>query len=152
MQTRNFTSTIWASTKYNCTRMCDTICYAGPTTFSESTTAIYETYPVTWTSASNYPLPKPNCSIAFDDCLGLITSYDSAFTSFWDLPDSSQELTTMPKRPDCSACVSTGCTFAHAGMSLYFWPVTTSVTRDYCAWGPVEGFATTNLPNPNTSK
>ncbi|KAF2690678.1 hypothetical protein K458DRAFT_482892 [Lentithecium fluviatile CBS 122367] len=149
--TRNYTSTLWASTKYNCTRMCDTICYAGPTTVSSSTTAIYEEYPVTWTSWSEYPTPKPNCSIGFSDCLELKTSYSTAWTSYWSMPAASRSLTTMPKNPDCSACVSTGCTFAHAGMSLYFWPVTTSVTRDYCAWDPVGGIATTNLPNPNTT-
>ncbi|KAF2478277.1 uncharacterized protein BDR25DRAFT_309060 [Lindgomyces ingoldianus] len=56
---------------------------------------------------------------------------------------------TEPVRPSCSACVSTSCTFQHGGMSLYFWPVTTSVSRDYCAWDPIGGIATSYIPDIN---
>ncbi|KAH7392472.1 hypothetical protein DE146DRAFT_758190 [Phaeosphaeria sp. MPI-PUGE-AT-0046c] len=132
--------------------MCGTICYAGPTTVTSQTTTIYEEYPVTWTSGLKYPSPSPNCSIGFSGCLSLLTSYTSAFSEYWYGSWASiRSLTTMPVRPSCSACVSTGCTFAHAGMSLYYWPVTANVSRDYCAWDPVGGRATTNLPNPNTT-
>lgn len=149
--TTNYTRTAWQSLEYNCTQMCGTICYAGPTTLHSSMESVYSTSTRTWQSWRNYPVPAPNCTIGFDDCLGLWTSHNLEWTSFWNLPSASRETTTMPEAPQCSACVSTACTFGYIGMSLYYWPPTTSASRDYCAWEPVGGRATTNLPNPNSS-
>lgn len=150
IKTDNYTRTLWQSLQYNCTYMCGTICYAGPSTLVSSTEAVYSTYTQVWQSWSNYNVPKPNCTIGFDDCLELKTSYNSAFSSFWSIPAASRTTTTMPQAPQCSACVSTACTFGYIGMSLYYWPPTTSASRDLCAWDPVGGVATTNLPNPNS--
>jgi hypothetical protein len=34
-------------------------------------------------------------------------------------------------------------------MSLYYWPVTTSISRDLCAWDPIGGIASTYVPDMN---
>lgn len=150
--TANYTSTLYSTNIYNCTRTCGTICYAGPTTLNISTTTVYSTYPVTYTTGAIYPSPSPNCTIGTSDCLSLQTSFSSASSSWYNLSDAQQSATPSPIQPSCSACISTGCTFAHAGMSLYYWPVTATVSRDYCADDPVGGPATTGLPDPNSSK
>ncbi|KAF2635922.1 hypothetical protein P280DRAFT_167368 [Massarina eburnea CBS 473.64] len=142
--TSNRTSTIFASTLFSCTRNCSTICYAGPTTVTKSTTVLFTTSTRTWTSSFNYPSPSPNCTIPFNDCLSLKSTYTTSFSSWLSLPADQRSITSSPRNPSCSACVRTSCTFAHAGMSLYFWPVTTSVSRDYCAWTPIGGPATGN--------
>jgi hypothetical protein len=57
-----------------------------------------------------------------------------------------------PVRPYCSACVSTTCSFnGMFGMNLYYWPVTTSTSRDYCASEPARGWASTHIPDVNNT-
>lgn len=136
---------------YNCTRTCGTICYAGPTSLELITSATTSTEVITRTRGEDYPVPSPNCTIPTSDCLSLSTKYDSEWDSWGDLPTDQQTITPSPTPPACSACVSTSCKFAHGGMSLYFWPVTTNVSRDYCAEEPA-GTTATNLPDPDSSK
>lgn len=148
----HLTTTLYSHNNWNCTRMCDTICYAGPTTVNMSTSTYDQVNVVTYTTGSTYPSPSPNCSIGTSDCFSLKTSYSSASKSWWSLTDSLRSMTPSPISPKCSACIATGCTFAHAGMKLYYWPVTANVSVDWCAWTPLGGQATTGLPNPNTSE
>ncbi|OAK95716.1 hypothetical protein IQ06DRAFT_352000 [Phaeosphaeriaceae sp. SRC1lsM3a] len=71
-------------------------------------------------------------------------------TSFWSEDDYYQAYSPEPVRPYCSACVSTECYFNGAfGMSLYYFPATTSVSRDYCASEPAGGWASGYVPNYN---
>lgn len=53
-----------------------------------------------------------------------------------------------PVRPYCSACISTECYFNGAfGMSMYYFPPTTAVSRDYCATEPAGGWASNYVPD-----
>ncbi|KAH7357591.1 hypothetical protein BKA66DRAFT_574230 [Pyrenochaeta sp. MPI-SDFR-AT-0127] len=66
------------------------------------------------------------------------------------MPLEYQVYNIEPPPPACSACVSTACTFVGMfGVSLYYWPATTSVTRDYCASEPIGGPNTAYLPDIN---
>lgn len=138
---------------YDCTQTCGTICYAGPITTIISTSRFYSVATETYGANPTYTIPRPNCTIAFDECLSIQTSWSSAITSYSSMPLEYQVSVIEPPPPACSACISTACTFnGMFGMSLYYWPVTTSVSRDYCASEPTNGPNTAYAPDVNHSK
>ncbi|ORY11324.1 hypothetical protein BCR34DRAFT_601429 [Clohesyomyces aquaticus] len=158
ISTQYYTSTVYSHRSYNCSKPCGTtlgaISYCGSVTMNISTTNTYSEYMATYWTNTVYPTPSPNCTIGDSDCLSLRKSYDSYFDSFWAVPESNRVTMTSPVRPSCSAslpCTSTSCAFQYAGINLYYWPVTTSVSRDLCAWDPIGGVATTYVPDINNT-
>ena len=151
--THNYYSTLSSTEIYDCTQTCGSICYAGPITTIISTTHISIEETRTYEAERSYTIPRPNCTIGVNDCLSLQTSWSSAITSYSALPLEEQVTLMEPPPPACTACISTGCTFnGMFGMSLYYWPVTTPVTRDYCASEPANGPNTAYEPDVNHSK
>lgn len=152
-ETYDYRSTLSSTEIFDCTQTCGSICYAGPITTVISTTHISRVETRTYGANPTYEVPRPNCTIGFDDCLSIQSSWSSAITSYSSMPLEYQVYNMEPPPPACSACMSTACTFLGMfGMSLYYWPVTTSVTRDYCASEPVRGPNTAYVPDVNHSK
>ncbi|KAH7389460.1 hypothetical protein DE146DRAFT_767768 [Phaeosphaeria sp. MPI-PUGE-AT-0046c] len=142
--------TTFSTRLYECTQTCGTVCYAGPVTTIVSTTTVTNARSQIILDDPPFPRKMPNCTIPFDECLALQTSYSSAMTSFWSEDDYYQAYSPEPVRPYCSACVSTECYFNGGfGMSLYYFPATTAVSRDYCASEPVGGWASRYVPDHN---
>jgi len=155
VETVDYTTTLYSKRIYDCSRPCGTglgaICYAGPVTTNISVSHVSSTSTATYTIWEPYPSPKPNCTIRSSDCLSLISSYSSYYDRYWD--DPGRSTLTRPTYPACSAtaaCTRTACTFQHGGMSLYFWPVTTNVSRDMCAWEPKTSPATATFTANST--
>jgi hypothetical protein len=144
-----YNKTLLAKTTFDCATKCDTICYATNVSSTISLSSFSSEETVTYTDKDEYTKPTPSCSIGFNDCLSLLTSYSSASTQWYADRDSSTITSASPIRPSCSACVVTSCAFQHAGMSLYYWPITTSYSRDMCAWDPINGQASTYVPDMN---
>lgn len=124
---------------HECTMTCGSICYAGPVTYYSSTSI----YPKPTTSvylkdSSPYPSSPPNCTIGPSDCDRLLTSVAWYLNSYYlcSRPATVTAPTLVP--PQCeTTCTSTTCTIWGVQVSMLYWPVTTSVSRDYCAWDPV---------------
>lgn len=147
-----YNKTVFSTLNYDCTQKCDTICYAGNVSRTISLSSISSENTITYSQREEYPEPTPSCSIGFSDCLSLLTSYSEASTTWYSAKRTGITTLPSPIRPSCSACASTSCTFQHAAMSLYYWPVTTSYSKDMCAWDPVDGRASTYIPDMNRSK
>ncbi|KAL6707992.1 hypothetical protein ACN47E_003666 [Coniothyrium glycines] len=144
--------TLTSSEIFECTSTCNDICYAGPVTTSYSTRHISTVYTRTYGQKIPWTEPRPTCTIGFDDCISLQSSYSSATSSISALSPEELAYVQDPIAPACSACVTTACTFLGMfGMSLYYWPVTTSITRDYCATAPANGPATAHVPDKNNT-
>ncbi|CAO2658510.1 Nn.00g062330.m01.CDS01 [Neocucurbitaria sp. VM-36] len=149
-ETYDYPTTLLSTELSECTQTCGTICYAGNITTIISTSRIQFTAVETYGEIQTYPVPPPNCTVGFDDCLSIQTSWSSAITSYSAMPWEYQNTVMEPPPPACSACISTGCTFVGMfGMSLYYWPVTTPVSRDYCASEPANGPNTAYAPDVN---
>lgn len=151
-ETYDYPTTLLSTEIFECTQTCGTICYAGPITTIISTTHHPVTTVETYGFIYEYPVPQPNCTVGFDDCLSIQSSRSSAITSWRSMPWQYQNTVMEPPPPACSACISTACTFAQPEMELYYWPVTTSVRRDYCASEPTSGPNTAYAPNVSHSK
>ncbi|KAH7094359.1 hypothetical protein FB567DRAFT_1806 [Paraphoma chrysanthemicola] len=150
MYTWNYELTTYSTELYECTMTCGSLCYAGPVTTVKSTTVWKGERLETVVDNPPFPIPAPTCTIPFDECLSLQTSYSSAITSFSSMDLEYQAYNMEPVRPYCSACISTGCHFnGMFAMSLFYWPPTTSVSRDYCATAPVGGWASNYVPDYN---
>lgn len=144
--------TTYSTELYECTQTCGTICYANNVTTVVSTSISTMVLDGTYVDNPPFPTPLPNCTIPFDECLDLQTSYSSAVTSYSSMDLGCQAYQMEPVRPYCSACVSTTCSFnGMFGMNLYYWPATTSVSRDYCASEPAGGWASTHVPDVNNT-
>jgi hypothetical protein len=135
---------------YECTKTCGSICYANDVTTVWSISTLTESYTRTYIENEPPPITLPNCTIPFDECLELQTSYASAMTSFDSMGLEYAGYHQEPVSPYCSACISTGCFFNGAfAMSLYYWPATSSVSRDYCTSAPAGGWASNYAPDLN---
>ncbi|KAH8730264.1 hypothetical protein GQ44DRAFT_723701 [Phaeosphaeriaceae sp. PMI808] len=143
--------TTFSTEHYQCIQTCGSICYAGSISTEISTSLYVDIGTRTYTAYEDPPSgPLPNCTIPFNECLILQTSYSSAITSYYSMDDTYQALNTEPVRPYCSACSSTSCYFnGMFGMSLYYWPATTSVSRDFCASEPVGGPVSSHILDIN---
>jgi hypothetical protein len=142
--------TTFSTEIYQCIQTCGSICYAGSVTTMKSTTVLTEAHSQVVTDDPPFPFPMPNCTIPFDECLSIQTSYASAVSSYNSMDLTYQGFNQDPVRPYCSACVSTDCHFnGMFGMSLYFWPTTATTTRDYCTSKPVGDWASDYSPDIN---
>lgn len=151
--TNDYDSTLSSTEIYECTQTCGSICYAGPVTTIKYTKHVHTVETRTYWANPPYTIPRPNCTIGVEDCLSLQTSWSSAITSYSAMPLEDQVSLIEPAPPACTACISTGCTFnGMFSMNLYYWPVTTPVTRDYCASAPANGPNTAYEPDVNRSK
>ncbi|KAF2833651.1 hypothetical protein CC86DRAFT_12730 [Ophiobolus disseminans] len=135
---------------YECTSTCGNICYANNVTTIISHSKFTQSETRTYYKNEPFPITTPNCTIPFKECLGLQTSYASAMTSFNSMGDEYAAYNQEPVRPYCSACVSTSCYFnGMFAMSLYYWPPTSTTSRDYCTSEPVGGRASKYAPDVN---
>lgn len=144
-----YDNTTFSSEMYSCTKTCGTICYAGPVTTIISTTHVYSERIYTYQTYSRPFNPMPNCTIPYDECIELQSSYTSASDYYWTSMPLDEVGTGMPIQPYCSACKSTSCTFNQPYMELYYWPTSTTIARDYCATAPAQGWVSDYVPDMN---
>ncbi|KAF2178219.1 hypothetical protein K469DRAFT_333910 [Zopfia rhizophila CBS 207.26] len=138
-----------------CAMTCGTICYP-----AANETEIYGPEYTTTSLDYSYTLPQPSCTIRAKNCESLWSIYSSSLSSWSSGPLTTSGPYTIhvspePRFPACQTpCASSLCTYAAFHAELYFWPVTTSVSRDMCAKYPSGTPINIYQPQaaPNTSK